>query len=517
MIKFRFLLFLALPIQLFAQQNLLPISSFNKDQLLAPRKNLYGVNSSFFPRSEGQYDLKTIIRDSSKQYYEIAERLFKKHLFEIKGDGYSIYVSPVLNIALGKDYSDTNERRLFNNTRGFLIEIDLLDKFSFSTALYENQNRFTQYETGYFKSVGERYPNYLDSAYFIDNAMIPGGARTKPFKVDGFDYAYAIGNVVYAPKSYLRFMAGNNANFVGDGYRSLFLSDNSVPSIYGRADVTFAKKFDYTVLRSKQFNLLRRPIYTTVEAYYEAKLYSSQFLNFRATDKLSFSLFDGSYWSVGDSISSIKVDGAYYIPLPFIGGLLANNAQKVNMLSGLQMAFLPIPEVRLYGQLALSNWNSKSIGSQIGIRYYNPFGLKEGMIQLEYNNVPKRLYLSDNSRLNYSASNLPSAHPKGNGFQEYILRFNFSKKRWYADVKSVLYQLKDYEENNLIAVNFSISSETGTIFHQQTEVGYRFNKKINLELFLQHLYRTSSFAGETTTNAIYFGIRTGLINHYNDF
>jgi hypothetical protein len=514
--KFPFLLIFFLASSVFGQQNLVPISSFYKDQLLAPRSNPYGLKSSFFPRSEGEYDLASTIRDSSKQYYELTDHLFKKHLFEIKGEGYAMCISPVLNMALGKDYEDTNERRLFNNTRGFLVEVDLLDKFSFSTALYENQNRFTHYETNYYKSTGERYPG-PDSTYFIDNAIVPGAARTKPFKVDGFDYAYAIGNVVYAPKSYLRFMLGNNANFVGEGYRSLFLSDNSVPSIYLRADATIAKRIDYTILRSKQFNLLRRPIYSTVEAYYEAKMYSSQFLNFRATDKLSISLFEGSYWNVGDSVSSKSVNGAYYIPLPYVGGLIVNNPKEVSTLSGIQMTYLPLENLHVYGQLALSNWNTKTIGSQIGLRYYSPFGLKESLLQLEYNNVPKRMYLSENSRLNYSSTNLPSAHPKGNGFQEFVLRFNFTKRRIYTDVKSILYLMKDYESTNLIASNFNLAQKTGTIYHQQIEVGYRVNRKMNLEIFLQHIYRSSSLDGEQATNALFFGLRTGLINHYTDF
>lgn len=397
-----------------------------------------------------------------------------------------------------------------------MVEVDLLKKFSFSTSIYENQNRFTQYETKHYLTTGERYPN-PDSSYSIANAVIPGAARTKPFKVDAFDYAYAIGNLIYAPKSYLRFMVGNNANFVGDGYRSLFLSDNAVPSIYGRIDLQLAKRFDYTILRSKQFNLLRRPIYTTVEAYYESKLFSSQFINFRASDKLSMAIFEGSYWSTGDSVSSKSVNPSYYIPLPFLGGLIASNNQTVNVLAGIQFAYLPLKNIRIYGQLALSNWKTKTIGSQIGIRYYSPFGWKEGLIQLEYNNVPKRLYLSENTRLNYSSANLPAAHPKGNGFQELVFRFNFTKKRFYTDVKSVLYFLKNHENNNLIASNYLLQSETGTIYHQQLELGYRFNRKINLEVFIQHLYRSTSIPTEPQTNAVLFGLRTGLINHYNDF
>jgi hypothetical protein len=513
--KTSILLLLFLPIGLMSQQNLLPISSFYKDQLLAPRGKFYGNQSSFYPRSEGQYNLIQIIRDSSKQYYEFSERLFKKHLFEIKGDDYSIQISPVLNVGLGKDYADTTSRRLFNNTRGFLVEVDLTDKFSFTSALYENQNRFTHYESNYYNSIGERYPN-PDSTYNIQNGIVPGAARTKIFKEDGFDYAYAIGNVVYAPKSYLRFMLGNNANFVGEGYRSLFLSDNSVPSVYFRADATIAKRFDYTLLRSKQFNVIRRTYYNTVEAYYEPKLFSSHFLNYRANEKLSIALFEGSYWNIGDSVSTRRVDGGFYVPLPFVGSFFSN-PKNVSTLTGLQMNYIALPNLRLYGQLALTNWNTKSIGSQIGLRYYNFLGLPKSLLQLEYNNIPKRLYLSDNSQLNYSSYNLPTAHPKGNGFQEIILRFNYTKKRVYFDVKSILYLVKNYQATNLIASNYSIPSVNGTIYNQQIEIGYRFNTKINLELFVQHLYRTSTTPGNSMTNAVFGGIRTGLINHYNDF
>jgi hypothetical protein len=290
----------------------------------------------------------------------------------------------------------------------------------------------------------------------------------------------------------------------------------SHPFTFG-GDSKISKKIDYTVLRSKQFNLLRRPNYTTVESYYQTKLFSSQFLSFKATDKLNISLFEGSYWNVGDSISSKSVNLAYYVPLPFVGGLAVNNRNEVNSTSGIQLTYLPIEKLRIYGQLAMTNWNSKSIGSQIGLRYYSPFGLKEGLLQLEYNNIPKRLYRSENSQLHYSASNLPSAHPKGNGFQEFVLRFNFTKNRFYADVKSILFLMTDYESTNLIASHYNLSQMNGSIYHQQIELGYRVNRNTNLEVFLQHIYRNNSVAGESLTNAIYIGLRTGLINHYNDF
>jgi hypothetical protein len=505
----------------FGQQNLLPISSFYKDQLFQPQQMGENVmvqyaGSSFLPISEDDYNLHALIRDSSVQYYDFTEHLFKKHLLEIKGEGYYITISPTLNLGLGKDFEDTTSRRLFNNTRGVLIEVDLLDKLSFSTSLYENQNRFTDYESTYYTLIGERYPQ-ADSQYVAQNAIIPGGARTKPFKVDGFDYAYAIGNVVYRANKYMQFSAGNNAQFVGKGYRSLLLSDNSVPAPYFRTDVKFTPKLNYTFFRSKQFNLLRRPVYTTVEAYYEPKLYSSQYIQYQFSPNFSLGLFEGSYWNVGDSISTKAVNGAYYIPIPFVGSALVNNKNEVNSLAGLQAEYAVKINLQVYGQVALSNWETKSVGSQLGMRYYDAFGLKNAMLQLEYNNVPNQLYVSQNSRLSYSSYNLPSAHPKGNGFQEFILRANYSKKRVYGEIKSILYLVKGYQEGNLIASNTNVASRTGEIYHQQLELGYRINKRMNLEVFVQHVYRSPSFAGERNTSTVIGGIRTGLINHYNDF
>ena len=501
---------------LFGQQNNLPISSYFKDQLFNLENSSSYRGSSFLPRSEGEYNLLSLNRDSSVQYYELAERLFKKHLVEIKGDGYLLTMSPTLNIGLGKDFNDTTVGRLFNNTRGFLVELDLLKKVSFSTSFYENQNRFTSYENNYYSSIGERYISG-DAKYYTQNGIVPGGARTKPYKGNGFDYGYAIGNVVFQPTKSIRVSGGNNAHFIGLGHRSLFLSDNSVPSIYIRGDFKLGNKLEYSVLRSKQFNLLRRPIYTTVESYYEQKLYSLQFLNYAVSKNLSISLFEGSYWNIGDSISSKSVNPSYYIPVPFVGALLMNDANEINSLAGFQMEYRLKQSAVFYSQLALSNWNSKSIGSQIGMRYYGVLGLRNSMLQLEYNNVPKRLYLSENSRLNYSSYNLPSAHPKGNGFQEYLLRFNYTKKRFYGDVKSIFYQLKNYQEGNLIAVNNALSMQSGQIFHQQTELGYRMNTLLNLEVFVQHVYRNPLGLNQNSTNAVFVGLRTGLINHYNDF
>ncbi|MBU2018788.1 MAG: hypothetical protein KJ941_04000, partial [Bacteroidetes bacterium] len=114
---FSFLLILSISQGFFAQQNLEPIDSYHKDQLW----NKAPETSSFLPIPQSRFDLRNSLRDSSRQYYWITQKLFKEYLFEIKGDGYRIDITPVLNIARGKDRADSNLRSLFDNTRGVQI------------------------------------------------------------------------------------------------------------------------------------------------------------------------------------------------------------------------------------------------------------------------------------------------------------------------------------------------------------------------------------------------------------
>ena len=140
------------------QQALIPLHSFYKDQFLSNKFNKPYNEGSFFPESQKDYSLQNVIRDSSDQYYDFTEVLFKKHLIEISGDDYHINISPAIDWAYGKDFEDTIDRTLFQNTRGFYIEGNLFDNFAFATSLYENQGRYTSYESDYYTAQGEMYP-----------------------------------------------------------------------------------------------------------------------------------------------------------------------------------------------------------------------------------------------------------------------------------------------------------------------------------------------------------------------
>lgn len=500
----------------FSQQALIPLHSFYKDQLLANKSGVPYNEGSFFPVNEKDYNLLEFINDSTKQYYKATHILFQTHLVDIKKDNFHLKISPIMNFAYGRDLGDTITRTLFQNTKGVHVECDILDNFSFSTSLYENQGRFTNYETQYYKSIGEQYPQ-ADSTYNTQNAMIPGGARTKEFKGDGFDYAFASGYFVYQPFKWVSVTAGNNSLFIGDGHRSMLLSDNHSNSPYFKLDFKITKKWNFSYLRARHMNLLRKRASSSVEAFYDPKGFSVNYLTFKPTPKINISLFDGGVWNKLDSLETSKsAHPLFYNPIPLLSRFVLNEDQMAS-LSGVNVAAQIADKHRLYGQFGIYNLDFDKLALQVGYRGYDFFGLKDFMLQLEYNYASKTMYTNSNTRLNYSNYNLPLGPIKGNNFSELVLRTSYTINRVYAELGVNYYILDDYISTDLMAIEKVTPAVSGNVFYTNLELGYRFNRKMNLSVFMAWTYRAESTVDSLNANVLQFGVKTGFINHYKDF
>jgi hypothetical protein len=499
----------------YSQHNTQFIDQFFKDNLFNPQIVKGFQGTGLLPYIESEIDLTHTIRDSSKQYYTLTDILLKKHLFEIKGADFSLNISPIADLRVGKDLSDTSQRRLFQNTRGIYIEGDLLKQFSFSTSIYENQGRFAAYQSSFFQSVGELYTQQASGTYSQQNAVIPGAARTKPFKIDGFDYAYATGNIIYRPNKAIHFIAGNTSHFIGDGYRSLLLSDNSVPAPFLRTVLKATDKIEINCIRMRLFNLIRRPVSSSVESYYESKAYSVNYISYKPFKGLVVSLFEGVIWSRGDSIVSKRVHPLFYSPVPGSAlPLLSRN--ELNYLLGINAGYTFFEKYHAYGQLASSNGHFNNPAFQLGIRAYSLAGQRDLMVQAEFNHVPKGTYNNGNPSLSYSHYNLPLATIQGEAFDEFILRITYEWNRLYVSEKLVIFNLKEFDATNWLPIYTSPDKVNGKITHNALEVGYRFNRKMNLCLFGSWIFRKDNLSNNPAS-LIHVGLRTGILNHYNDF
>ena len=500
----------------YAQQNTVSLHSFYKDHLYANKSDQAYNEGSFLPVLESDYDVLGLINDSAPMYYKVTNIIFQKHLIEINAKDCYLTISPLANLFYGRDLGDTSGQNITQNTRGVIVEGDLFKKFSFATSFYENQSRFMRYETAYYESLGERYIG-SDSLYAPQNAVVPGAGRTKPFKTIGFDYAYATGYFAYSPIKQLQIIAGNNQQFIGDGHRSLLLSDNSYNAPYLRVNWKMHSKWSIVYHRSRLINLLRRPEGSSAESYYEPKGFSVNYFTYKPNRNISISLFEGGVWNRGDSIESKFSHPLYYNPVPFVSSLILSDGQELSSLHGLNIGAQLHRNHRVYGQLALTDFNAASLAFQVGYRGYRFFGLNDLMLQMEYNYVPSSAYQArSNNRLNYSHYHLPLAHVKGSGFQELILRMNYEIERVYFDIHNVLYWLQDYQFDRHLPIPTATASVNGNTFFHRTEIGYRMNRKINLDFFVNWTFRSES-GQDMPVNAFGAGLRTGLTNHYNDF
>jgi len=114
-------------------------------------------------------------------------------------------------------------------------------------------------------------------------------------------------------------------------------------------------------------------------------------------------------------------------------------------------------------------------------------------------------------------TNLPIAHPKGAGFQEFLIRMSFEWKRIYLDGAFVSSFASNYKENVLSPIVENPIAKKYTSYYQMIEIGYRFNKKMNFSAFINCLYRVTNIGYTPHTFAINGGIKTHIFNSYQDF
>src|SRR5215471_1568784 len=160
-------------------------------------------------------------------------KFFQEHLLQLRDSNFNLDADIIFDEYIGssKRYVTTP----MMNTRGYEITGNITSKFYFQTAFYENQGRFG---------------GYLDS-FIRKYKVIPGQGRYKNVgDGKGFDFSEANAKLVYMPSKHFSFDLGYGKNFIGDGYRSLLLSDWSYNYPYLKTSITYGK-FQYNVMWSQ--------------------------------------------------------------------------------------------------------------------------------------------------------------------------------------------------------------------------------------------------------------------------
>lgn len=486
--------------------------SFNlltQKQLAKKDSNIHSSIQPYIPFFSQKYEH---VADTHRIFKYITDDpaldvMFIKHVVRIEppNENFKLRLDPILNLELGKDFADTISRRLNNNTRGFIGSGSIGKNFYFETLFAENQSQF---------------PNYIFNNAKL-TTVIPGQGRWKAFKTNGFDYAFSSGFFSYQALKNLNIQVGHGKQKIGNGYRSLLLSDNAFNYPYARITQQWFKgRVQYSNIYAVFMNLVSANAILSpyAERLFQKKAASFQYLSINATKFLNISFFQGLIWQAGDTKNKQHLSWEYFNPIIYTNLTRFGLNTKNNVLIGSDIKFKITNKLNIYGQIMLddlSNTNTigNSWGYQTGLNYFDAFGVKNLFFQTEYNYVSESSYLGLGTNSTtilqpYSHYNQNIAFTPNYG-QELVVITDYKFKRFFTNIK---YNYQAVPLNNNYYYTTSMLN---------AKVGYLINPSYNLNVNIGVNYRVQNFNNfnnlNNQTNYVYFGFKTNLYNTYYDF
>jgi hypothetical protein len=369
--------------------------------------------------SEGGRGLFASKKPILKSFYKTPANLYEVHVKD-----FDLVVNPVIQFALSKE--NDNEQNLFLNTRGVTVRGRIANKIGFFAYITDNQ---------------ERPPQYVQD-FILERRAVPGAGFYKPFKArGGVDYFDARGYFTFNVTRYIDVTFGYDKNFIGNGHRSMFLSDFSNNTLFLKLN-TRIWKLNYQNL----FMELHSAEIPGGDKLLPKKYAAMHHLDISVTKWLNIGVFEGVIFGRKD-----RFDFGYLNPVIFYRSIEQQNGSFDNSVVGLDAKANLAGKVQLYGQLSLDEfllseikknrgWWANKWGIQIGAKYIDAFGISNLDLQLEHNRIRPFAYSHRDSVANYTHYNQPLAHPLMANFKEIIAIARYQPApKWLITGKLIRY------------------------------------------------------------------------------
>lgn len=441
----------------------------------------------------------------------------KPNFLEVKSRDFFLALNPVLQFSAGAETGDTHQS-VYVNSRGVTLRGMIARRIGFSSSIIENQ---------------ERGPSFYQQQVSKLRA-VPGVGFYKPFKTTGYDYFDARGYLTFNAAKYIDIQFGYDKNFIGAGYRSLFLSDWGNSYLFLKLN-TKIWKINYQNLYMELMPQFKKAGDTLLDRKYAAMHH----LSMNVTKWLNIGLFEGVIFGRKN-----RFDFQYLNPIIFYRHIEGTVGSPDNALAGFDFKANIAHKVQLYGQFLLdefilskvkndpTNWVNKW-GIQVGAKYVDAFGIDNLDIQVEANRVRPFTYSHGDTIANYTHYNQPLAHPLGSNFQEFIGIINFQPKpKWYINAKLIYYYqgldsagknyggniFQDYRSRNG-ETGFGIGSgNKATCLNGSLVVSYELRENLYLDAAFQYrTYKTLLAPKQTNSTLITAGIRLNMFRKEYDF
>jgi hypothetical protein len=465
------------------------------------------------------------LKDNKFNRSWFGRKLSSEHLLQVKEDDVTLFLDPAVELSGGHDFAADTSTNFLMNTRGFYLQGTLGRGFSFTSSFYENLGHFSY---------------YLDSI-IRDTRIVHGQGRIKTkISRSNFDFAVATGTISYQLKKHFTFQFGHDRNFIGDGYRTLLLSDNTYPYPFLKI-VTDFWKIRYVNIFAVMQDLEGDKI--NDDKAYTRKYGSFHYFDINIGKHATLGLFEAVIWK-SDSITGHRgFDINYVNPFVFLRPIEYGIGSPDNVLLGINAKVKLNSHYQLYGQIMLdeflldnvkagNGWWANKQGLLGGFKGFHLFGVKNLHVQSEFSYVRPFTYQHREPLGNYGHYRQPLAHPLGANFYESVNFISYSIKRFDAkarlsyavtgfDTDSINYGQNiflSYEDNRA----FDFGNKVGqglktTITISQLTMSYVINPSYHLRFFVDIMARQSENKLQTlNTLTFQAGIKTFLFNRYYD-
>ena len=429
---------------------------------------------------------------------------------------------PIVHLQVGYDL--LNSKLLSETYGGAHMKLNINNDFTFGLT-----------------AIGGRvsYPEFNDSMIRA-TGVIPGLGRA--FKnLDGsYQFSNLTGYLSYSPSSVFNFQLGKDKHFIGDGYRSLLLSDLANNNPYFGINVN-VWKIQYNVWYSWFKDFSR---YDGLQKSLQNKFGTFHYLSYNPFKALSVSFFENIIWQGTDTNRVRSFDVNYLNPIVFYRPQEYSVGSSDNSMMGFNISGKLFNTLKLYTQIvadefylkevrARKGWWGNKQGLQVGAKYINAFNIKGLSFQAEYNVVRPYTYSHGSVQQNYSHFNQPLAHPFGANFKESLGFISYRTNRWMLSIQglSAVIGIDTMGSNMGQNIFLSYTSRPYEYGHKTTQGNklrllqsdirftYYLIPQLNLRAEVGYIQRSikDDFIYEMQAPYIYFGLKTSIHQFYRDF
>jgi hypothetical protein len=378
---------------------------------------------------------------------------------------FKLRANPILNFEAAADRYDTANTQIFN-LRGVELRGSIDNRVFFYTSILETQARFA---------------NFVQNRILQDSAVLGNGTykdySSKVFKVvNGQDFLNGQAYIGFNVTQHIDVSFGHGRHFIGNGYRSMLLSNAANNYLYLQLN-TRVWKFQYR-------NIFAELGTSTNYANRRDTLIGKKFaaihhLSFNVTPKFNIGLFEAVVLS-----RSRQFELQYLNPVILYRTVEGAIGSPDNVLLGLDSRWDFARGFSLYGQALVDEFKFKELflegkgwwgnkySLQLGLKSVNTLGIKHLDCQLEYNMSRPFTYTHKSLSQSYTHNRQALAHPLGANFQETLFRARYQPfKNWTFEGRIFSTNVGQdsttrYMGNNLLTSNENRSSDYGHTFLQ---------------------------------------------------